>query len=223
MTKALIIGGSPEGKARVVRALADSAQVVIAVDSGGALCLAAGVTPTSVVGDLDSLAASDLAALRDAGVPFEIHPAEKNVTDLDIAIDYARRAGTTRIVATGVLGARIDHSLGSIGTLARAADLCPSIEEELVSACVLDSRYRARVELSGEGTTVSVMAVCGSARVSVNGVHWPLVGAQIEPLSTLGVSNVLTASEASVEVLEGTVLVVAPTVGDLKSEFIFSE
>jgi thiamine pyrophosphokinase len=66
---------------------------------------------------------------------------------------------------------------------------------------------RTIVEFHAMGATVSLFAFGEPATVTCRGFRYPLSEATLSPLSSLGVSNVVTADEATVEVIEGTLLV----------------
>lgn len=214
----LLVGASPSSSSALVEALAERVDHIIALDGGGSPCRAAGVTPSLLLGDLDSLPEDDRAWLEARGVPFEIHPAEKDDTDLGLAVTAARRHGTRRLFATGVLGGRLDHTLASVGSLARAADLRPSIVEADVSVEILHHASHSHATVHGHGTTFSAMAVLGEATISIEGGRWPLDRVTVSPLDAYGVSNVVSGRCATVCVHDGTLAVIAPTVAGLRGD-----
>lgn len=207
--RVLLVGAAPDhGQRDLLEAWAAEADLVIAIDGGASHCLAAGVRPDLVVGDLDSLDAATRLALEHAGVPIERHPSEKDQTDLELALDTARRAGADRLDVTLVTGGRLDHELASLGALAGAADLWPHLVEAHVEGWILSTSGRAILELPAAGTRFSVLALDGPSRVTVTGVRWPLEDAELMPLSTLGVSNRTLDEKALVKVGAGTPIVI---------------
>jgi thiamine pyrophosphokinase len=193
----------------LVASLAECVDTVIAADGGGAACLAAGVHPNVVVGDLDSLSKADEELLRQTGARFVIVPAEKDVTDLDLALDEAQRVGSTDLWLTGVFGGRLDHTLAAAGSLARHAALRPHVVEPDAHAWVLAPTGRPCVALVGSGSTVSLFALDGPATVTCLGLKYPLFGEELAPLDSRGLSNVIVGERASVEVTRGRLLVLS--------------
>ena len=63
--------------------------LVIAADGGARHCLAHGIQPTVVIGDLDSLRPDELATLETGGAQILTYPARKDHTDLELAIELA--------------------------------------------------------------------------------------------------------------------------------------
>jgi thiamine pyrophosphokinase len=152
--------------------------------------------------------------LERAGVRLDRHPADKDVTDLDLALDEAVRLGCSEATVTGVLGERIDHSLAAIGSLAGCVALRLTIAEPGLSGWIVG--VGESVLLEGRGSTVSVFAVLTEAVVSVAGVRWELDRARLAPLSSRGLSNVIVAPQALVSVDSGTVAVLSAEVGGTK-------
>lgn len=210
VVKALIVGSAPaqDSHARL-RMLAADADVVIAADGGGALCLAAGIVPATVVGDFDSLPPHESTRLWDAGVPFVTAPADKDVTDLDLALAEARARGADRVCATRVLGGRLDHTLASLGSLVASADLQPIIVEPGLTVWVLAPGARQRLAISGTGATVSLLTVGEHATVSCTGFRYSLDDCVLAGLSSRGISNIIETAPATVSVSSGHLIVIA--------------
>lgn len=204
--RALIVAGAGTADSELVARLASSSDVVVAADSGGTACLRAGVMPAAVVGDLDSLGSGDEARLRESGARFVVVPAEKDVSDLDVALAEVRSAGATEVLATGVFGGRLDHTLASIGSLAREADLRCRVFEPGLGGWVLSERGRATLSLSGTGALLSLFAVGGDSTVSCAGFRYPLWHERLSALDSRGLSNVIEDEIARVRVFEGTLL-----------------
>jgi thiamine pyrophosphokinase len=209
--RALIVADSPSSlEPDALRALAATADRIIAADGGATRCLDAGLRPDAVVGDMDSLDPRVAASLRSEGIDFLTAPAEKDVSDLDLAVGHARTLGVTELVVIGALGGRLDHELAALGTLARAADLAPEIATPGARALVLSASGRSRASVLGPAL-FSLMPLLGEARVDCSGARWMLTNARLEPISSLGLSNkVPDGSVAEIVVHEGVVLLYLP-------------
>jgi len=213
--RALLVGAAPrEGTGAIVTRQVAFADLVVGVDGGAQVCLNAGITPHVVVGDFDSLPADVLERLTEAGVETERFPVAKDDSDLDLALALARERGVAEVIVTAAFSGRLDHTLASLGALMRARDLMPMIEEPDLVGWVLSAEHRAQLKLLGEGTTISVIALGGPARVTLTGVRWPLEDHTLEPLSSLGLSNVVESARAEVLVHDGTVVVLAPALAE---------
>lgn len=211
-TTALLVCAAPvAGTEALVKRLAPTVDLVVGVDGGAAVLERAAVRPDLVVGDLDSVDVNTLRSLESGDVPLHVYPAEKDLTDIDLALDEVRRRGVAEVIVTAAFAGRLDHTLASVGSLMRAADLLPRVVEPKMSAWLMHESYRHTAELSGVGATVSLIALAGDAVVSCDGVKWPLEHAVLSPLSSLGVSNVVLSS-ARFTVHAGSVLLVSEAV-----------
>ncbi|GAB4275959.1 MAG: thiamine diphosphokinase [Coriobacteriia bacterium] len=211
---ALVVGGSPEVSLTHVRESAEAASLVVAADSGGAACLAAGVTPDVLVGDLDSIDPQVLAELTQGGVEVARHPEDKDETDLELALAEARSRGASEVLVTGVWGARADHSLAAVGALLAAADLRPVVIESGFVGWVLSAPHRSRAVIEAPGSTVSVFSLTPGSRARSEGLAWPLAGARLSVLAPLGVSNRVIEERAWVECEQGTLVVLVVSEDD---------
>ncbi len=110
MSKALLIcNGQKPGK--WLKKYAAQADFVLAADGGADSALAAGVLPSAVIGDLDSISPRTRRALQD--VPF-IHVERQDNTDLEKALDWLTAQGFTDCVIAGATGGRLDFTLGNV-------------------------------------------------------------------------------------------------------------
>ncbi|MEA3056028.1 MAG: thiamine pyrophosphokinae, partial [Actinomycetota bacterium] len=152
-------------------------------------------------------------AARDGGASVEQHPADKDATDLELALDAATALGTRRIHVLGGYGGRFDHLLANALLLARAAYAAAEITAQMGAARVTVVRDRASL-LGSVGDLVSLLAVGGPATgVRTEGLEYPLRGEQLDAGSTRGVSNVFAAPSAAVSLENGVLLAVQPRRG----------
>lgn len=213
--RALVVGAAPtEGSPGLVRRLAATSDLVVAADGAAEWCIQHGVVPHIAVGDFDSALPGAPRRLSHAGVEVMRYPAEKDESDLDLAVTVAREHGATALLLTACTGYRLDHTLATLGTLVAHSDLHPEIAEPDLSAWTVDSAFGGglRIDLP-VGTTVSVMAIGNASGVTLTGMRYPLEDADLGPLSSLGLSNVMADTGATVTVTDGVVLVIAPKLG----------
>jgi thiamine pyrophosphokinase len=186
------------------------AGLVIAADSGVEHALALGFTVDLVVGDLDSADAAALATAVSGGATIEHHPAEKDATDLELALAAARRRGVDEIVVIGGGGGRLDHFLANVLLLAAPAFAGVQTSARIGEADVIVVRSGAEIP-GQEGDLCSLLAVGGPATsVRTAGLRYPLDGETLVAGSTRGVSNQLTASPAQVTLDDGVLFAVLP-------------
>lgn len=184
--------------------------LVIAADGGLALAPVLGLDVDIVIGDMDSVAPEDLAAAEQAGVRIERYPADKDATDLELALDAALAAGATDITIVGGAGGRIDHLLANALLIAddryAGAHLLWITGAERVVVC--DAARPASLD-GRVGDVISLIPVHGSVHgATSSGLRWPLEDEELPAASTRGISNEMTHTTATVSVSVGTLLVV---------------
>jgi thiamine pyrophosphokinase len=204
VTTVVVLAGGPDRPS--VIALPPGA-TVIAADGGAELAGAFGLRVELAVGDFDSVSEDTLGS----AVRVERHPAEKDATDLELALAAALRLGPERILVLGGAGGRLDHLLG--GVLLLAADVFAGVRVDAQIGAAAVHVVRGERVLSGEpGELVSLFAVHGPASgVVTEGLVYPLCGETLEPGSSRGLSNVFAASKARVGLERGVLLAVRPS------------
>lgn len=65
-------------------------------------------------GDFDSIDKSDYIGLKAAGVEMIGYPAEKDMTDSELAVEIAINRGCSRVILLGAIGSRLDHSISNL-------------------------------------------------------------------------------------------------------------
>jgi thiamine pyrophosphokinase len=207
----VLAGGGPFHRPDVVRS-GGPWQVVIAADSGLELASAFGVEVDLVVGDFDSVEPATLAAAEAAGTIIEHHRADKDATDLELAMAAAVRLGAERIVVAGGHGDRLDHLLANVMLLAAPGWAHCIVEAHFGAADLVVVRPGRKVELHGRpGAYVSLLAVGGPVRgVHSEALAYPLRDDTLDVGQSRGVSNEFTAPVARVRIDDGVLVAVIP-------------
>lgn len=174
-----LIGGAATRAEDLAAALA-AAPTVVAADSGADAALAAGLEPTLVVGDMDSIRPETRARLGE-----RVHEiAEQDSTDFDKVL---RSVDAPLLIGVGFLGARLDHELAAMASLARSSRRCVLVgPHDVVFAAPrtveLDTAVGARVSL------FPMARVAGRSE----GLRWRIDGLDFGPERLIGTSNEAT-------------------------------
>ena len=200
----VVTGGepqSPEG----LRELAPP-QFVVAADSGADIARSLGLTPDVIVGDFDSVTPAAAAAAAEQ----RRFPADKDATDLALALAEARDRGATDITVVGGAGGRLDHFLANVAAL--ASDDLAGVQVDAVMGTARLWVVRRHWTIHGApGEVVTLLPYGGPATaVRTTGLRWVLAGETLEAGSTRGVSNVFAAPEATVALATGVLLAIRP-------------
>ena len=176
---------------------------VIAADGGYAALAAMDITPDLVVGDFDSIKA----------IPEHpniiVSPAEKDDTDVMLAVRQGFARAFHDFIINGGLGGRLDHTLANLQVLAHivsnnARGVLVGRPMSVTAVC------NGSIEFSeGASGVVSVFSFGGNAEgVTLSGLKYPLDDATLTCGFPLGVSNEFTGAPASLSVRAGTLIVI---------------
>ena len=153
------------------------APTLVAADGGADLCLAAGIPPVAVIGDMDSVGVRD--RLPDTRF---IEVSEQESTDFEKALTRIR---APFVLAAGFTGARLDHTLAVLSTLPKGIGPVTLVlgRDDVIFAAP------QRIVLDVEaGTRVSLYPLTRLTGRST-GLEWPVEGLVLSPLGRLGTSN----------------------------------
>lgn len=200
----ILLGGALTPTARLRAQTAGSR--VIAADGGMAHAAALGLVAELWVGDFDS--ASPALQARYRTVPRETHPADKDKSDGEIAVDAAIARGAAELILAGALGGQTDHALGNLAlmlALARRGVRCFASSGDEEAHPLLPGRMQLDLPV---GSRVSIIALADLGGLDFKGVRWPLDHAAISAGSTRTLSNVVTGG-IEIGLRSGTGLVLA--------------
>lgn len=203
MKRCVIIGGAGIGNYAAVRQHLSPEDFYIFCDSGLRHLAPLGVQPDLIVGDFDSHENPHLLCET------LVLPREKDDTDSVFAVKEAVKRGFEAFLLLGMVGGRLDHTLGNVGILLYLDGL--DKRAQLVddySVMEIVSRQPVKIE---EGCAFfSLLSVDGTARgVTIEHAKYPLVNGEISCEYQYGISNeVLPGQVARVTVEEGRLLLI---------------
>jgi len=194
----LIVAGGDRPQPFILSTLPPPA-LTITADSGVDHARSLGLNVDLVVGDLDSADRRNVAWARDHGATIEQHPAAKDETDLELAMqrvaELADRHGLSDVVILGLGGGRVDHWLANLVVL--GGPIAGGLVDRGIRVTAIIDRARLSVirgmgKLQGRaGELVSLLPVGGPARgVSTAGLVYRLDDEDLEAGVARGVSNI---------------------------------
>ena len=204
----VVAGGDPPDPESVLTVPLGAA--VIAADEGLEHALALGLDVALAVGDFDSASPETVVRAEASGTRIERHPAEKDATDLELALDAAIAQKPSGIVVLAGDGGRLDHLLSTLLLIGSRRYESARLDAVVGPARVSVVR-RERTLTGTPGELVSLLALHGPAvGVQTDGLAYPLSGDTLEAGSSRGVSNVFAAETARITLERGVLLVVRP-------------
>ena len=180
-------------------------ELVIAADSGWNNAKALDAKPDLLLGDFDSLGMQNLPE----GPEIYQVPAEKDLTDTQLAVEMALSRGATEIVIIGGLSGRLDHTLSNLAILEH-------LNEKKIPAILTDGQNRVRF-VRGSGALIprggfrylSLIAADNTVKgVTVKGCKYPLENAKLRKTYQYAVSNEIEGNCALVEVRKGGLYII---------------
>ncbi len=105
---ALLIGSAPGPGLDYLGPYLTGGELVICADGGVKRAMEARLDPDCYVGDSDS------GGFLPEGLDRWLLPSEKNLTDLEMAVEKALEAGAKRVLLCGCTGGRQDHHLANL-------------------------------------------------------------------------------------------------------------
>jgi thiamine pyrophosphokinase len=180
---------------------------ILAADGGTRHAFDLGLTPSIIIGDLDS-ATFDLPSFTAAGTKIIQCPRDKNETDLELALDYAIQNGYREIIIIAALGGRLDQTLGNLALLTNVQRSTFNVQLDDGVEQAFFCRDLAQVE-GRSGDLVSLIPWGGEVRgVRTDGLRWQLSNETLLPHKTRGISNEMTGEAANIKIESGLLLIV---------------
>jgi thiamine pyrophosphokinase len=200
------------------RVAAESFALIVGADAGARFAAVLGIRLDAVVGDLDSLSAGERRAL--GPVRFITSPAEKDETDLELALLYAQSQGAGSMVVLAAAGGRLDMTLANVSLLWHGHFGRCRIEFWHGAETAWAIRPPGEEVPGRPGDTLSLIPLGGAAQgVATEGLKYPLRGEELTAGSVRGLSNVLLTNGARVALTGGLILAVhAPCAGQAKGD-----
>lgn len=149
------------------------------VDRGTRAILDADLLPDGVTGDFDSLDSFGLAEIQEKKIPSYPYPADKDFTDLELALEKAQEVfPESRIWITGGFGGRVDHTLGNLRILTSLKEkghLIGGIIDSKEAIIFVGAGENIRITFINEPKIVSMLPMTAEIEGAfLTGCHWML-------------------------------------------------
>ena len=203
MKRCVIVGGADINNYEYIKSCLHNDDFIVFCDSGLRHLNALQVTPGLIVGDFDSHYNPQL------DVETIVLPCEKDDTDTVYAVKEAIKRGYENFLLIGVVGARLDHTLGNVSILLYLDSLGKK-------GCIIDD-YSEMEIVSNEPAYIedsysffSLLNISGTAKgITIENAKYPLENGEITCEYQYGISNeVLCGETAKVSVDKGRALLI---------------
>lgn len=199
----MIIGGADIGRYDRIHSYLREDDFYICCDSGLKHREKLGIVPNLIVGDFDSYKNPHMDAET------IILPCEKDDTDTVFAVKEALSRGFQDFLLVGVIGGRLDHTLGNVSLLLM-------LDAQGKAAMALDDFSEIQIvsdqpaQIEDCYTYFSLLNISGTAQgITIQNAKYPLAEAEISCEYQYGISNeVLPGKYAVVSVKQGRLLLI---------------
>ena len=175
---------------------------IIAADAGYKTLTEVGITPDLVVGDFDSLG----KAPKHPNILTV--PAEKDDTDMSLAVKCGLKNGCKTFLIDGGMGGRLDHTLANIQLL-KEIKLNNAhgvlLGKDMTLAVIKDETIRFPTDAKG---LISIFAMGEKAEaVTIEGLKYSLDEETLTDNYPIGVSNEFTGKPTIISVTKGSLII----------------
>jgi thiamine pyrophosphokinase len=181
---------------------------IICCDGGARHLEQSAIIPDVIIGDMDSIDDQQLEKYFRKGTKIIRYPENKDLTDTELALDYAMNLKPEAIFIWAASGGRLDHTLANVFLLRKAKQkgIRTYLADEYCEAFLSD---KEEFFINQKGQTVSILAL--SSRVTgicLSGFLYPLKMASMKMGESRGISNIIQNERASLRFEKGSLLVV---------------
>ena len=183
MGRCVIVGGADINNYGFIREQLCDDDFVVFCDSGLKHLEQLQVKPSLIVGDFDSHENPNL------DVETIVLPCEKDDTDTMFAVKEAIKRGFDNFLLIGVVGARLDHTLGNVSILLYLDSLGKKgyIIDDYSEMKIVSNEP---ISISDQYSFFSLLNITGCAKgITVTGAKYPLVNGEITCNTSMGLAT----------------------------------
>ena len=195
--RAVIIGNGDIKNYGYIKSLIKADDYIICADGGLRHLGELGINADIAMGDFDSGQAVK-------GIKVITYPVDKDLTDGEIAVNYAIGNGYSEILMIAMTGSRLDHTLTNMMLLTKSDKMCLIDDENEVYIIRDELKITDRM-----GKTLSIIPVNGNlTSVHSEGLKYELNGETLFFATSKGNSNIITDNLCRIRIKEGTGIVI---------------
>ena len=207
MNIAIISNGTIKDYTVIKEKITSEYEYIICADGGAEHARKMDIMPNLVLGDFDSLSKETLEYYRNLNVEIIEADIRKDDTDTQLAINYAIEKKADKVGLFACTGSRLDHTLGNINNLFK-------LKQNNIKASVIDDNNEIQIaekktKIEGSvGDTISLVSLSEVTKgITLTGFEYPLESYDLKRGNSIGISNVLSSKDASVEIEDGDLLI----------------
>lgn len=186
-----------------------SPTMILCADSGADMLYKAKILPDILLGDFDSINQETLEYFALKGIKTVRFKSEKDVTDTEIAIDYAVKNGADDVLILGATGSRLDHTLSNIFILEKYCETVRCKIKDLNNTIEVLKNEKARKIKKEDYQYLSLLPLSNHVKgVTTKGLKYPLNNATLKRSDSYGISNEIKNETGTISMTEGVMAVI---------------
>ncbi len=203
--KIAIIASGPLKNKEYHKDLLKDFDIYICADGGSNTIKEIGITPDYIVGDLDSIKDSVYQFFKKNDKTKIIKDTDQDKTDLELAIDLAKKLDPKEIIIFCAIGNRIDHTLANI--------YCLDKIDTKIKSKIVDGKTTIKLLKKDYGFScnkediISVIPISDVSNLNYSGFKWNVKNLETES-GWFGLSNKLVEDKGSISFDSGKILVI---------------
>lgn len=210
MVTIAIIGNGPSELLPELSKYNKEVDIWIGADRGALTLINQEIEVAYAVGDFDSISELENERIKNTAKTYLRYPAEKDYTDIEIALLKAYELNPTKIFLFGVTGGRLDHGLVNI-------QLLYSIIKKDIQGIIVDKYNKIElttpnyytVEYDDDYPYISFLPFSEHVKnLTLTGFYYPLENKNISWGSTLCISNKLLSNKGTFYYTDGILLLI---------------
>lgn len=181
---------------------------IIGVDYAAYCLIKNNIIPDISLGDFDSVTPEELEIIKSKSKEIITFSADKDFTDLELAVNKAISLNPKTLEIYGSLGTRLDHSLLSIQLLEKLLkNNIPATITNDTNKCII-CNISAKIKKDKNYKYLSILPVSKHIIISISGCLYPLNKTKIIRGASLCVSNQIISGSATITIHRGLALII---------------
>lgn len=197
----IIANGQSENKT-FIKTCAKNADFILALDGGADTALKAGIMPSLVIGDLDSISTK---AKNKIGQEKLLKVSRQDNTDLEKGLDFAKYLKVPNITIICADGGRLDFTLSNFSSVFSYIDKAQIVFK--TSACDIYPIKKSTKFTCPKGSKVSLIPMGTATNLTLKNLKYTLKNATFK-IGQTAVSNIAIKNNFEVSFSKGQLLVI---------------
>jgi len=173
---------------------------IIGVDSGAMHLFNRSITPTTVLGDLDSIESSLLKKIKTMDIDLINYETDKDKTDFELSLNNIDNPNEKNIYLIGGEGGEIDH-LFSIFSLIINYEFAENLTWFYKDKTII---FKTNVSIKMElGSNFSIIPITQLESLTIIGAKWDVNKIDVKPGSTKTLRNISISDEVKINCEDG--------------------